>query len=137
MGGRLAAGWPSSGPIAYAAGADPVNVGRVNMASSGASDWRSDYRRSFPHADPMPMWITAARCRPPLAVREDRRADIADWGGCRCDKPSPSDVISSSAYETADVVAGGDHDVPDATPSRWPSLSAKHSRWIVRPARFS
>ena len=43
-----------------------VTSGGVDMAGLGASDWREDYRKSFPRAA---EWITESRSAPPLPRR--------------------------------------------------------------------
>ena len=61
-----------------------VTSGGVDMAGLGASDWRADYRKSFPRAA---AWITERAVCGAAAGREDRGADAAAVGRCRSDQP--------------------------------------------------
>ena len=61
-----------------------VTSGGVDMAGLGASDWRENYRKSFPRAV---AWITEPRAAPSAAGREDRGADAAAVGRRRSDQP--------------------------------------------------
>ena len=72
-----------------------VTSGGVDMAGLGASDWRADYRKSFPRAA---AWITEpVNCRS-AAGREDRGADAAAVGRCRSDQPGRRRPASRSAH---------------------------------------
>ena len=87
-----------------------VTSGGVDMAGLGASDWRADYRQSFPQAA---AWITDARASPPLPVERISASTLLIWGDA--DPISPVAVGKHLAQRMPDarlhVVPGGDHDV--------------------------
>ncbi len=87
-----------------------VTSGGVDMADLGASDWRADYRKSFPRAA---SWITEVRSSPSLAVEEIAAPTLLLWGGS--DPISPVAVGQHLHARIANarlhVVPGGDHDI--------------------------
>ncbi|HTR86341.1 MAG TPA: alpha/beta hydrolase [Reyranella sp.] len=87
-----------------------VTSGGVDMTALGASDWRADYRRSFPDAVD---WITAPGAATALPVERIAQPALLIWGDV--DPISPVAVGRHLAGRLPDarlhVVSGGDHDV--------------------------
>ena len=87
-----------------------VTSGGVEMAAFGASDWRADYRKSFPDAA---EWIYAPRTAAPLPVERIEAPTLLIWGDS--DPISPMAVGEHLEQRIAGarlhVVAGGNHDV--------------------------
>ena len=87
-----------------------VTSGGVDMTELGASDWRADYRKSFPHAA---AWITEMRASPGLPVEKIAAPTLLLWGDC--DPISPAAVgrhlESRIANARLHVVRGGNHDL--------------------------
>jgi pimeloyl-ACP methyl ester carboxylesterase len=87
-----------------------VTSGGVDMAGLGASDWRGDYRKSFPNAAD---WITAARAAPPLPVEKIGAPTLLIWGDT--DPISPLTVGRHLEWRLPnarlEIVAGGGHDL--------------------------
>ena len=102
-----------------------VTSGGVDMAGLGASDWRADYRKSFPKAA---AWIIDVRASAALPVEEIAAPTLLIWG----DKDAVSPVavgehlaarLSNARLE---VVAGGDHDVASTHADHVARLIARH-----------
>jgi pimeloyl-ACP methyl ester carboxylesterase len=98
-----------------------VTSGGIDMAALGASDWRVDYRKSFPNAA---AWIYQPRTAAPLPVERIAVPTLLIWGDA--DPISPVTVgrhleqrIRGSRLE---VIAGGDHDVAQTHASQVASL---------------
>jgi pimeloyl-ACP methyl ester carboxylesterase len=87
-----------------------VTSGGVDMAAFGASDWRIDYRKSFPKAA---EWIYEPRAAAPLPVEHIVAPTLLIWGDA--DPISPVTVGQHLEQRIRDarlkVVVGGDHDV--------------------------
>ena len=87
-----------------------VTSAGIDMAALGASDWRADYRKSFPQAMP---WITEARAATLLPVEEIAAPTLLLWGDS--DPISPTAVgrhlQSRLANSRLHIVVGGDHDL--------------------------
>jgi len=87
-----------------------VTSGGVDMASLGASDWRVDYRKSYPNAA---EWIYAPRTAAPLPIERIAAPTLLIWGNA--DPISPVAVGRHLEKRIAGarlcVVPGGDHDV--------------------------
>lgn len=87
-----------------------VTSGGVDMAGLGASDWRADYRRSFPKAA---SWITDGSSATSLPVEKIVASTLLIWGDR--DPVSPVAVGRHLAERLPnarlEVVPGGDHDV--------------------------
>jgi pimeloyl-ACP methyl ester carboxylesterase len=87
-----------------------VTSGGVDMAGLGASDWRADYRRSFPEAA---SWITDGSSATSLPVEKIVASTLLIWGDR--DPVSPVAVGRHLAERLPnarlEVVPGGDHDV--------------------------
>jgi pimeloyl-ACP methyl ester carboxylesterase len=102
-----------------------VTSGGVDMAGLGASDWRADYRRSFPKAA---AWITDARSSAPLPVEKITAPTLLIWGDR--DPVSPLAVGEHLAARLPnarlEVVPGGDHDVASTQADLVARLIAKH-----------
>jgi 2-hydroxy-6-oxonona-2,4-dienedioate hydrolase len=87
-----------------------VTSGGIDMAAFGASDWRADYRRSFPNAA---EWIYAPRTAAPLPVEHIAAPTLLIWG----DSDSISPVAVGHHLEKRiagarlHIVPGGDHDL--------------------------
>jgi len=104
-----------------------VTSGGVNMPGFGASDWRSDYRRSFPRAA---EWITASHSSPDLPVDKIVAPTLLIWGDA--DPISPvavgrhlqERIPRSRLY----VVPSGDHDLAKTHAELVASLMEGHLR---------
>jgi pimeloyl-ACP methyl ester carboxylesterase len=87
-----------------------VTSGGVDMAAFGSSDWRADYRKTFPNAA---EWIYEPRAAAPLPVDRITAPTLLIWG--EVDPISPVAVgkhlQSRIANSRLHVVPGGDHDV--------------------------
>jgi len=87
-----------------------VTSGGVDMAAFGASDWRDDYRKSFPNAAP---WILEPRAAQPQPVERITAPTFLVWGDA--DPISPLAVGRHLAERLPNarlhVVKGGDHDL--------------------------
>jgi pimeloyl-ACP methyl ester carboxylesterase len=102
-----------------------VTSGGVDMAGLGASDWRADYRRSYPNAA---VWITDSRASPPLPVERIAAPTLLIWGDA--DPISPVAVGKHLAERIPDarlhVVPGGDHDVANTHAIEVAALIERH-----------
>jgi pimeloyl-ACP methyl ester carboxylesterase len=102
-----------------------VTSGGVDMASFGASDWRVDYRKSFPNAA---EWIYAPRTAAPLPVERITAPTLLIWGDS--DPISPVAVGQHLEKRLPDarlhVVPGGDHDLAQAHAAQVAALVAQH-----------
>lgn len=82
----------------------------VDMASLGASDWRSNYQHNFPKAS---RWISEQDAAAPLAVEAIAAPTLLIWGDS--DPISPvavgQELLRRIPNARLEVVAGGDHDV--------------------------
>ena len=87
-----------------------VTSGGVDMAGLGASDWRADYRKSFPRAA---AWITESRSAPPLPVEKIAAPTLLLWGDSDPISPTAVGRHLQSRLPNArlHIVAGGDHDL--------------------------
>lgn len=87
-----------------------VTSAGIDMAGLGASDWRENYRRSFPRAMP---WITEPRAAALLPVQQIAAPTLLLWGDS--DPISPTAVgrhlQSRLANSRLHIVVGGDHDL--------------------------
>jgi len=87
-----------------------VTSGGVDMTALGASDWRPDYRRTFPNAA---AWILERTTASPLPVERVAAPTLLLWGDA--DPISPRAVGEHLAQRLPDarlhVVRGGDHDL--------------------------
>ena len=101
-----------------------VTSGGVDMAGLGASDWRADYRRSFPKAA---AWITDGG-PPPLQVEKIAAPTLLIWGDT--DPISPVAVGRHLAERLPqarlEIVPGGDHDVASTHADLVARLIARH-----------
>ena len=102
-----------------------VTSGGVDMAGLGASDWRADYRRSFPKAA---AWITDGGPTPPLQVEKIAAPTLLIWGDT--DPISPVAVGRHLAERLPqarlEIVPGGDHDVASTHADLVARLIARH-----------
>jgi pimeloyl-ACP methyl ester carboxylesterase len=82
--------------------------GGVNMPQFGASDWRLDYRKQFPHAS---AWITQSRAAAELPVELIQAPTLLIWGDA--DPISPVAVGRHLEGRLPNarlhIVPGGDH----------------------------
>ena len=87
-----------------------VTSGGVDMKGLGASDWRADYRRSFPKAA---AWITDGVAAAPIPVEKIAVPTLLIWGDS--DPVSPVAVgehlVARLPNARLEIVKGGDHDV--------------------------
>ena len=102
-----------------------VTSGGVDMTDLGASDWRADYRRSFPNAAP---WITEPRTAAPQPIERIGALTLLIWGDR--DPISPVDVGRHLESRIPDarlhIVAGGDHDLAQTHAAEVAPLIARH-----------
>src|SRR5262249_26374083 len=95
------------------------------MAGLGASDWRAEYRRSFPGAS---AWITDSRASPPLPVERIAAPTLLIWGDA--DPISPVAVGKHLAeripHARLPVLPGGDHDVAETHAAEVAALIERH-----------
>jgi pimeloyl-ACP methyl ester carboxylesterase len=102
-----------------------VTSGGVDMAGLGASDWRADYRLSFPKAA---AWMTDGGPTPSLPVEKIAAPTLLIWGDT--DPVSPvavgrhlADRLPNARLE---IVTGGDHDVASTHADLVARLISKH-----------
>jgi pimeloyl-ACP methyl ester carboxylesterase len=102
-----------------------VTSGGVDMAAFGASDWRVDYRKSFPNAA---EWIYAPPTAAPLPVERITAPTLLIWGDQ--DPISPLAVGQHLEKRLPDarlhVVPGGDHDLAQTHAAQVAALVAQH-----------
>jgi 2-hydroxy-6-oxonona-2,4-dienedioate hydrolase len=102
-----------------------VTSGGVDMASLGASDWRVDYRKSFPNAA---EWIYAPRTAAPLPIERIAAPTLLIWGDA--DPISPVRVGEHLEKRIPKaklhVLPGGDHDLAVAMANQVAPLIARH-----------
>lgn len=102
-----------------------VTSGGVDMAGLGASDWRADYRRSFPKAA---AWMTERDPTPSLPVEKIAAPTLLIWGDK--DPVSPAAVGRHLAERLPqarlEIVPGGDHDVASTHADLVARLIARH-----------
>lgn len=125
MGGVIAAQLALTRPDAVRRLVLTVTSGGVDMKRFGASDWRPDYRKSFPRAV---EWITAAGASPELPVERIAQPTLLVWGDA--DPISPLAVGRHLEQRMPNarlhVVPGGDHDVAKTHAGLVASLIARH-----------
>ncbi|TAJ90945.1 MAG: alpha/beta fold hydrolase [Reyranella sp.] len=102
-----------------------VTSGGVDMAGLGASDWRADYRRSFPKAV---EWITDIRSSAPLPVEMIAAPTLLIWGDRDAISPIAVGRHLASRLPNAhlEIVPGGDHDVASTHADHVARLIARH-----------
>jgi pimeloyl-ACP methyl ester carboxylesterase len=102
-----------------------VTSGGIDMAAFGASDWRADYRRSYPAAA---AWITALAVASPLPVERITAPTLLLWGDA--DPISPVAVGQHLAERLPNarlhVLPGGDHDLAKARADEVAPLVERH-----------
>ena len=102
-----------------------VTSGGVDMAGLGASDWRADYRKLFPHAAP---WITEPLPSSHLPVERIAAPTLLLWGD---DDPiSPAAVGRHLEARIPNarlhVVRGGGHDIAQTHAEQLAPLIERH-----------
>lgn len=102
-----------------------VTSGGVDMAGLGASNWRADYRRSFPNAA---EWITAAQSSPSLPIERIEAPTLLIWGDADPISPVAVGQHLQSRLRTARlrVVPGGTHDLARENAREVASWIAEH-----------
>ncbi len=102
-----------------------VTSGGVDMAGLGASDWRVDYRKSFPKAA---GWITATRASPPLPVERIEAPTLLIWGDADPISPVAVGRHLEARLPNArlEIVPGGDHGLAGTHADLVASLIAHH-----------
>jgi pimeloyl-ACP methyl ester carboxylesterase len=102
-----------------------VTSGGVDVAGLGASDWRADYRKSFPNAA---EWITATRASPALPVEKIEALTLLIWGDADPISPVAVGWHLEARLPNArlEVVAGGNHDLATVHPDRVAALIGRH-----------
>lgn len=102
-----------------------VTSGGVDMKGLGASDWRAEYRKSFPGAA---EWVYEASAGAALPVERISAPTLLIWGDA--DPISPVAVGRHLEERIPDarlhVVAGGDHDVAQTHAPLVASLIERH-----------
>ena len=102
-----------------------VTSGGVDMASMGASDWRAEYRQSFPNAA---EWVYAPRNAAPQPVEKIAAPTLLLWGDN--DPISPLAVGRHLAQKIPNaelyVLAGGDHSLGQNRATEVASLIEAH-----------
>jgi pimeloyl-ACP methyl ester carboxylesterase len=102
-----------------------VTSGGADMAGLGASDWRIEYRKSFPRAA---SWITEPRSALPVALEKIAAPTLLLWGDS--DPISPVAVgrhlASRIAGSRLHIVTGGDHDIAQTHAAELAPLIARH-----------
>jgi pimeloyl-ACP methyl ester carboxylesterase len=102
-----------------------VTSGGIDMAAFGASDWRADYRKTFPNAA---EWIYEPRTAAPLPVERITAPTLLIWGDA--DSISPVAVGKHLQGRIANsrlhVVAGGDHDLAKTHATEVAGLIERH-----------
>jgi len=125
MGGVIASRLAIAEPKAVRRLVLTVTSGGVDMAGLGASDWRSDYRKSFPNAA---AWITAPIASPNLEIERIAAPTLLIWGDC--DPISPIAVgrhlESRLSNARLHVVKGGGHDLAKTHATAVALLIAQH-----------
>lgn len=127
MGGVIAAHLAIERPQSVRRLVLTVTSGGVDMAGLGASDWRADYRKSFPRAA---AWITEERSSPGLPVERIAAPTLLIWGDCDAISPVAvgQHLASRIARSRLHVVRGGDHDVAGTHAELVASLVDEHLR---------
>lgn len=102
-----------------------VTSGGVDMSGLGASDWRPDYRASFPNAAD---WITAERSASLLPVEKIDVPTLLIWGDADAISPVAVGRHLEQRLPKArlEVVAGGSHDVASTHADHVARLIAGH-----------
>jgi pimeloyl-ACP methyl ester carboxylesterase len=102
-----------------------VTSAGVDMAGLGASNWREDYRKSFPRAV---AWITESNSAPLLPVEKIAAPTLLLWGDA--DPISPVAVGRHLQSRIPDarlhIVAAGDHDLARTHAVEVAPLIARH-----------
>lgn len=125
MGGVIAARLALELPLKVRRLVLTVTSGGVDMTGLGASDWRIEYRKSFPRAA---SWITEPRSASSVAVEKIAAPTLLLWGDA--DPISPVAVGRHLASRIPDsrlhIVAGGDHDIAQTHAAELTPLIARH-----------
>ena len=125
MGGVLAARIALAHPHLVRRLVLTVTSGGVDMTALGASDWRPDYRRSFPNAAP---WIFERAAATPLPVERIAVPTLLLWGDA--DPISPVAVGQHLAQRLPNarlhVVRGGGHDLVETHADEVAPLIERH-----------
>jgi pimeloyl-ACP methyl ester carboxylesterase len=102
-----------------------VTSGGVDMAGLGASNWRDDYRRSFPAAA---EWITAPQASPNLPIERIEAPTLLIWGDADPISPVAVGRHLEARLPTArlHVLPGGDHDLAQTHAEPVAALIAEH-----------
>jgi pimeloyl-ACP methyl ester carboxylesterase len=125
MGGVIAARIALAHPTLVRRLVLTVTSGGVDMTAFGASDWRTDYRKSFPNAA---EWIYAPRTAAPLPVERIAAPTLLIWGDADPISPIAVGRHLEARIHGAQlrVVQGGDHDVAQTHPQEVAALIAQH-----------
>jgi pimeloyl-ACP methyl ester carboxylesterase len=125
MGGVIAARIAVMQPLLVRRLVLTVTSGGVDMASLGASDWRADYRKSYPRAA---TWITEYQAADHVPVERIAAPTLLIWGDS--DPISPIAVGKHLEQRIAGarlhVVPGGEHDVAQTHAQEVAALVARH-----------
>lgn len=102
-----------------------VTSGGVDMAGFGASDWRQDYRKSFPNAA---AWITSMGASLGVPVERIAAPTLLIWGDADTISPVAVGRHLEARLPNAhlEVVAGGGHDLAMTHCEAVAALIAQH-----------
>lgn len=102
-----------------------VTSGGVDMVGLGASNWREDYRKSFPAAA---AWITAPQSSPNLPIETVTAPTLLIWGDADPISPVAVGQHLQARLPSArlHVVPGGDHDLAQTHAQPVAALIAEH-----------
>ena len=125
MGGAIAATLAIKRPQLVQRLVLTVTSGGVDMAGFGASDWRAEYRRLFPHAA---GWVTERQPSSSLPVEKIAAPTLLLWGDA--DPISPVAVGRHLEARIPDarlhVVPGGYHDIAKTHAAALAPLIERH-----------
>jgi len=125
MGGAIVARIALKRPAAVRRLVLAVTSAGVNMAQFGPSDWRTDYRKQFPHAAD---WITEHSATAELPVERIEAPTLLIWGDS--DPISPIAVGHHLEQRMPNawlhIVPGGDHGLASNKADAVAALIARH-----------
>ena len=99
--------------------------GGLDVASLGGSNWRPDYRESFPNAAP---WITETHADHTTEIPRITTRTLLLWGDQDDISPPPvgERLLSLLPNATMQIIKGGDHGFPHDMPVETATAIARH-----------
>lgn len=99
--------------------------GGLDVASLGGSNWRPDYRESFPNAAP---WITETHADHTTEIPRITTRTLLLWGDQDHISPPPvgERLLSLLPNATMQIIKGGDHGFPHDMPVETATAIARH-----------